>query len=962
METTVMPNQQHEASPTEGTPMQLPLPLPSNVEDHVKTQVNVSNEGNKRKPNANNQRKQLKTTETKKKPERKPIRRGKAKPQENGKTNVIPKSPSGMPTQNANEERPEQVVKVLDVEIETLDDPQPAVNEQELDDRDEDEDNAGIAIAMPSSEDIWQSYLDVKEGRINQTEANWPISLMCDQSSEQRLEESCIYLKKRVPQRKVPVYDYNEGNLAARELLKWQMNYQKKPPPEPPEDADPSCDEADDSENDDEQNNLVEEDADLKEWIQSELLNEPLTDIEEFDMLLSMGQDDTNYDTLYKLLKPRGLVPEVKSPEPTENDDEDNSQETSCSSEESKSEEESSPEMTELSDEQQEEVPNEEACQEDPIEELIEEPLEEPIEEPIEESIKQTIEEPVEKPNELFIKQPIEETMEAPIELLIQQPIEKTMEAPIELLIQQPIEKPMEAPIEDLIQQPMEKIMEAPIEDLIGEIIEESIEDPIEVSIEDPNEERVEKIAEETANETPLKDIHAEVEMPEAKETQDWPIPQVQVSQEPVVHQEEQIQTIPEDDMDFASFIDLINDKVVPDDAIKSTLQQLESELMINNDDDKELENEMEEELPELPLILDIQDLAMLPPKPMDETAHQEWLQECSQKITEQLQQIAFSVAGATPKPPEPAVAKPQGIDYEMEISKEQLKPSISVSPKRPVNHTGWQNKFVEMLDDFEDDVLQNMTEFRDPQAKRLRSKWYAQCSKTVQDLRRTLVLPALPHPASERLQKIRILRRPPKRSEPFRMSIEMKYVRTFCTVQTKRQMKLMSLLSVLDNSIYCPEIDVLQKRSESAQLAWLWRDGTVMIINGRSKKMLAETQKDLMSRILGVKKTSCPQHCENVTYLRLTFHAQFPWKIDLSDFNRALILSPEPIQGANSRYAYYVNKDFPGVAARVFESGAIAVYAMSPAEADQMFECLYMTSSKYRKAEAANLANESIR
>ncbi|XP_068148958.1 probable serine/threonine-protein kinase kinX [Drosophila tropicalis] len=777
--------------------------------------------------------------------------------------------------------------------METLDDPEQSVIEQELHNDCEDT----VDITMPSSEDIWQSYLDVKEGRINQTEANWPISLMCNQSSDQKLEGKRIFLKKRLPQLKAPVFDYNEGNLAANELLKWQTNNRNRTASESSEDEDPSQDEMIDTENVVETNNIVEEDADLKEWIQSELLNEPLSDIEEFDMLLTMANDNSNYETLYKVLKPKVIVPAGKSPEPTEDDDEDNSQETSCTSEESKSEEESSPEMRELNEEKLEEIPIEEASQEDPVKEYIEEPLEEHIEEPIMGSIKQTIEDPIEQP----IKEPIKEAIIEPI--------------------MEPVKEPMREPIKE--------------PDLIEESIKESVEE----------------IAKVTANETSPKDIHAKVEMPKAKHTQIESIPQVEVSQEPV-----------EDEMDFASLIDFISEKVVPEDAIKSTLKQLESELMLYNEDNKELENQMELELPELPLILDIQDLAMLPPKPMDETAHQEWLQECSQKITEQLQQIAFSVAGATPKQPEPAVAKPQGIDYEMEISKEQLKPCISVSPKRPVSHTGWQNKFIEMLDDFEDDVIHNMTEFRDPQAKRLRSKWYAQCSKTVEDLRRTLVLPALPHPLNERLQKIRILRRPPKRQEPFHMSIEMKYVRTFCTLQTNRQMELMSLLSVLDNSIYCPEIDVLQKRSEATQLAWLWRDGTVMIINGRSENMLAETQKDLMSKILGVNKNLSPEYCHNVTYLRLTFHAQFPWKIDLIEFNRALILSPEPIQRTDCRYAYYVNKTLPGVAARVFESGAIAVYAMSPAEADQMFECLYMTTNKYRKTEMPYLSNESLR
>jgi len=35
-----------------------------------------------------------------------------------------------------------------------------------------------------------------------------------------------------------------------------------------------------------------------------------------------------------------------------------------------------------------------------------------------------------------------------------------------------------------------------------------------------------------------------------------------------------------------------------------------------------------------------------------------------------------------------------------------------------------WQNGFTAFLDDFEDIIDQNMSEYRNPQAKRLRSKW----------------------------------------------------------------------------------------------------------------------------------------------------------------------------------------------------------------------------------------------
>ncbi|KRK05718.1 uncharacterized protein Dyak_GE27738, partial [Drosophila yakuba] len=146
-------------------------------------------------------------------------------------------------------------------------------------------------------------------------------------------------------------------------------------------------------------------------------------------------------------------------------------------------------------------------------------------------------------------------------------------------------------------------------------------------------------------------------------------------------------------------------------------------------------------EKPEKPVILEVKDIKPLPPRPEDEEAIPSWLQQCSETISQQLQLLIYEDSSNNP-----TAAESEGIDFETEISKEQ-------------------NSFIVRLEDFEYIIDQNMTEFRDPQAKRLRSKWKQQFgSKSLENLRRCLLLPPLPDHLDQCLQRIRILRRRNKR------------------------------------------------------------------------------------------------------------------------------------------------------------------------------------------------------
>ncbi|KAH8373388.1 hypothetical protein KR009_005027, partial [Drosophila setifemur] len=362
-----------------------------------------------------------------------------------------------------------------------------------------------------------------------------------------------------------------------------------------------------------------------------------------------------------------------------------------------------------------------------------------------------------------------------------------------------------------------------------------------------------------------------------------------------------------------------------------------------------------EELRPERPEILEVKDIGSVPPKPQDEEAIQDWLQQCSNTISAQLQSIIYSELAI-----KPGSSVPGAIDFENEINKEQMRPRSPGKYARTLAaETGWQSSFRVRLEDFEDIIDLNMTEFRDPQEKRIRSKWNQQYGlKSAENLKRSLVLPPLPVSLDKCLLKIRILRRPAKRKvEDLRLRIEMKFCKMFCTLQLNRNMLLRAAVNRLDNAIYNSDIDVIQKRYAATQIAWIWANGTVMIINGRGQSMLAETQRELMAKLTGQANFKA-NASHKLLHLRLVSYAYYPWRIALAEFSEAYALCSEPLR-SEMHYVYYVDRTLPGVAARVHQSGMIHVFAMTTAQADKMLEKLYLITANHRLAEINAIKSE---
>ncbi|XP_017072265.1 uncharacterized protein LOC108108671 [Drosophila eugracilis] len=360
------------------------------------------------------------------------------------------------------------------------------------------------------------------------------------------------------------------------------------------------------------------------------------------------------------------------------------------------------------------------------------------------------------------------------------------------------------------------------------------------------------------------------------------------------------------------------------------------------------LENlQLTEQRPKKPIILDVQDIAPLSPKPADEAEVQDWLQQCSKTISMQLQSIINEERSNHPKPS----TEPELIDFESEITKEQMKPRRPGEGNTASMESGWQSSFRVRLEDFEDIIDQNMTEYRDPFAKRLRSKWYQQYGfQSEENLKRSLMLPPLSGYLDKCLQKISIKRRPDNgKVEPLLLHIEFKFCKGFCTLNLNRNLHLKVAAKTLHNASYNRYKDVIQIEYEDTQVAWVWSNGTLMIINGRSENMLAETQKDLVAHLIG-RMNFKAEASHKLWHLRLSSCAYYPWQISLPDFSAIHVLSPKPI--TKMHYVYYVDKELPGVAARVHKTGMIQVFAINTTEADKMLEKLYMITSNYQNVD----------
>lgn len=377
----------------------------------------------------------------------------------------------------------------------------------------------------------------------------------------------------------------------------------------------------------------------------------------------------------------------------------------------------------------------------------------------------------------------------------------------------------------------------------------------------------------------------------------------------------------------------------------------------------------------EQPIIISIETLPACNAVPQNEEAVQRWLQQLSQHLSSVVQSRIQAMPTQSTKPNTITKTPAEPIDFEAEIS--QLPPPTTGSvmavgseiadPFPPASHnsSSWEGCYKERLEKYDNVIDENMSEFRDPQEKRLRGRVTNSgnnCSSStscntyvinnnVENIKRVLLMPALPSHLDQGLQQIRILRPPTKRKiEQAKLTIEMKSVRTYGTIHINLKLDLNRLALELDNAVYNSDIQVLQKRYEAAQIAWIWENGSVLISNVRNKTILTDTQTSLITKILEHTTKTPTLNESSMQQSQMMTVAQFPWHICIEEFCQSYSLSTETVQGS-FRYGYYVNKSIPRVAAKVYESGTIHVMAMSPADADQMVQKLYLLTANHRKA-----------
>nr|XP_016941946.1 uncharacterized protein LOC108018868 [Drosophila suzukii] len=331
--------------------------------------------------------------------------------------------------------------------------------------------------------------------------------------------------------------------------------------------------------------------------------------------------------------------------------------------------------------------------------------------------------------------------------------------------------------------------------------------------------------------------------------------------------------------------------------------------------------------------------LVSIPPRPKNEAAIEEWLQLCSVTISDQLLLLVIKES-----------AKP--VEFEDEVPKEHMKPQSSGKYGIVVGaaKSPWHVRYLLRNGDLEKSIDHYVWKYKDPEAERLLSQWselYG--SESAHELNRTLVLAPLPVRQRQSLQKSWILGRPAERQgESLRMRINMQVCRLFCTLQMHRPVDLEMAVKSLDNAVYRSDVGVIEVRFEAPQIGWIWANGTVMIVNGESKDVLAEALQDIVAKTMGKENFQLePGH--RLLHLRLYSGADFPWSVDVQEFSRAHALSWD-LRPHDMNFVHYVNQNIPGVAARLYDSGTLQVFAMTLAEGDEMLKQVYLLSDSYRK------------
>ncbi|XP_022212957.2 uncharacterized protein LOC111067918 [Drosophila obscura] len=335
-------------------------------------------------------------------------------------------------------------------------------------------------------------------------------------------------------------------------------------------------------------------------------------------------------------------------------------------------------------------------------------------------------------------------------------------------------------------------------------------------------------------------------------------------------------------------------------------------------------------------------------PKPQDQTECQQWIQQTSQILTSQYKALLWEDRYRA------------DIDFEDEIEKEQQKQRMRViAQPSNLQENDWQRSYRSMLDDFEDRCEETASEYRDPQAKRLRSKWIERFGKgSSQNLCRKLDT-KMPTVRAQPLLKIKILAKSKlKRLETLVLRIELKYSKTFCTLHLHQTIDLKAASRKLQRIEYKTHINILQKcentrqHSEHSRISWLWPNGTLTIINGcrDDKNDLIDVQNKLLAPLLNLNRfQAAPAH--NLQYLRMRSAAHFGFQIKLKIFAEWFVLSNQTCRDdVNSEYVYYVTSELPGVVAQLHDHGRVYVYAMTIQEADKLLLKLYTLIHNHRE------------
>ncbi|XP_034122490.1 uncharacterized protein LOC117580205 [Drosophila guanche] len=332
-------------------------------------------------------------------------------------------------------------------------------------------------------------------------------------------------------------------------------------------------------------------------------------------------------------------------------------------------------------------------------------------------------------------------------------------------------------------------------------------------------------------------------------------------------------------------------------------------------------------------------DIGDVQPKPKDQAECQQWLHKTSEILTSQYKSLLWEDRYQV------------DIDFEDEIEKEQQNHCMSRAHPSTLPENGWQQSYRSLLENFEDICEETAGEYRDPQAKRLRSKWSQRFGKgSRQNLCRKLDT-KLPTVRSRLLLRFNIMsQRKRKTLETQTLRVELKYSRNFCTLHLNQTIDLKSAARKLPRLHYNDYINVLQgfenhhRHSEHSRVSWLWPNGTLTIINGcrDDKQDLMGIQDKLLAPILNVPHfKAAPGH--NLQYLRMRSTAHFGQQINLKMFAQRFVLSTQTCRDEdNSEYVYYVTSEIPGVVAQLHDHGRVYVYAMTIQEADKLLVKLY--------------------